>query len=867
MKRFLSILFFCPALVFGQVSENFENAHLLQWDQFPLDRWTCTDLDPLQGSYSLRHNFDNTESGVDRISYYFKDIDLKRPIRWEFLMKYEYNPSSTNNWNVFLLANMPAEFMDKGSEINALILGVNYTGSDDYVCLYKQNSEGIEKLLTTTLNWQDLEDQDVYRFIINYYEDHHFSIEGGLNDTVLLGTTESVDPGFDYANFFGLRYSYTSSKDKLLSMDDVRVSGTYFTDTLAPVLESLEYPDRFSLKIEFSEDVYISDDFNILINNQVQPDSMEIIGGTIILYFQEEFINHMNYELSISGLTDRKLNELKTNWNFIFFIPGRGDIRISEIMADPSPQVYLPDYEFIELYNNSSENINLENWVISVNSKQITLPEIILKNEEYCLLSHPDFTFGETFFPVLNSIYSIPNEGCEIILKNTEDEIIDALDFSLSWHEEEYKQEGGWSLERIDLSAECSGEENWTSSISGLGGTPLKENSVSFILPEIDPFFVNSIAYCGGNDFKINFNRQPQENKFLDLTNYRLVNGSGQLLNVSAKEPLRKSYFFHFDKTDPAYPLMMLFDGVVNDCFGYEYLMRDTLKFGIPCKISPFDILITEVMFDPNPGSAEFIEIYNRSDKVINLYELTLETGTTDEELHGGKFISEDSTLFFPGEYLVLSKYPGDLIQYFNSSLYARFHYTSNFPSLNNTDGKISLKDRAGNIIDEMCYSNNDHFPYLSLEKGASLERLDLMPCSGLDSEWHTASSLMNFGTPGFLNSQYTGVNKANSKIEREKSFFTPNNDGMDDLAILNYDLEKEGILGSVIIFDASGRLVNILYQHELLGTGGRFYWDGRNSEGSICGTGIYLFYIELIHLEGYKESFKKTVSLIHPVP
>jgi hypothetical protein len=867
MKRFLSIFLFCPMLAYGQLSDNFESGHLFQWDQFPPERWTCSDLNPLQGLFSLRHTFDNTESGVDRISFSFDDLDLNKPVRWEFLIKYEYNPSSTNNWNVFLLANKSAEFMEKESGIEAVILGVNYMGSDDFVSLYKQDKTGISTLLTTTLNWQDLNDQDVYHFIVDYNEDQRFSLKGGMHDTTLLGVTEKVEIGLDYFNYFGLRYSYTSSKDMLLSFDNLSLNGYYLTDTLPPVIQSLEFTSRNSLMIKFNEDIFQSANFDVLLSNQIQPDSVRILDNSVSLFFKENFVNQHEYFLSIGGLVDRKGNEFIGSRSFVFFLAGRGDVKISEIMADPSPMVYLPDYEYIELYNSSFEEINLENWILSLGSKKIILPEIILNKGEYCLLSHMNADFSVNFYPILSSIYSIPNDECQIILKNAESEVIDAIDFSFLWHEEDYKQDGGWSLERIDLRLDCSGKENWSSSISALGGTPGVENSVYSISHDTNPLFVSGISYAGKTDFKINFNRKPSDISLLNINSFRQISGKAKIGTVLALEPFRKNFLVRFDQIFTTSINSYLMEEMVEDCFGAGYIISDTLKFGAPQRTSPLDILITEVLFDNDPGSAEYIEIFNRSSKILNLYDLILESGAYNTDSNNGRFISSDSTLIFPGEYLVLSRSPDDLIYYFNSSRYSRFYHFDEMPSLNNLEGRIILKDRSGLIIDEMKYSYKDHFPLLTSEKGVSLERLDLSEEFGLNTRWHTASSLCDFGTPGYQNSQFIGLNEAASKIEKENDFFTPDNDGNDDLAIINYSLMQVGTIASVIVFDASGRLVNNLYMHDLLGVKGRFYWDGRDSSGNICSTGIYLFFIELIHLEGNKEIFKKTINLVHPVP
>jgi hypothetical protein len=38
------------------------------------------------------------------------------------------------------------------------------------------------------------------------------------------------------------------------------------------------------------------------------------------------------------------------------------DLIITEVLADPSPQLGLPPVEYVEIYNRSSQPVNLDGW-------------------------------------------------------------------------------------------------------------------------------------------------------------------------------------------------------------------------------------------------------------------------------------------------------------------------------------------------------------------------------------------------------------------------------------------------------------------------------------------------------------------------
>jgi hypothetical protein len=161
------------------------------------------------------------------------------------------------------------------------------------------------------------------------------------------------------------------------------------------------------------------------------------------------------------------------------------------------------------------------------------------------------------------------------------------------------------------------------------------------------------------------------------------------------------------------------------------------------------EILITEIMFDPTALSdtqGEWFEIYNNSNRIINLQNLLLERDATN------KHTITESIELSPGEYYVLAR---TVLATEASNSYT---YGSAI-SLPNTGALLSISNKVsgtepGSLIFSVNYGEPG-FPSLS---GASIllnpERLNTNDAiSG--SSWCTSSSIYitgDKGTPGTLN-------------------------------------------------------------------------------------------------------------------
>jgi hypothetical protein len=185
-------------------------------------------------------------------------------------------------------------------------------------------------------------------------------------------------------------------------------------------------------------------------------------------------------------------------------------------------------------------------------------------------------------------------------------------------------------------------------------------------------------------------------------------------------------------------------------------------------------------------------------------------------------------------------------------------------PSLPDDHGNIVLLNDRGIIIDELNYEEQWHFPLITNREGVALERIDgSLPTQHKDN-WTSAASDAGYGTPTYRNSQYRSMQASQGKITIDPPVFSPDNDGMNDLCFIHYQLNTPGKVGSVTIFDLNGNPVRRLYEQGTLSEKGSFRWDGLDDKGNRSPVGVYIVLTTLFDLQGRVKNFKNTVTLAH---
>lgn len=547
------------------------------------------------------------------------------------------------------------------------------------------------------------------------------------------------------------------------------------------------------------------------------------------------------------------------------------DIVINEIMADPSPAVALPEWEYIELYNASENTINIRGWTLFIGKKEYIFEnDIEIQSDEYLILCHNNAVEDLSKFGNCHafSSFQITNSGINISLIDNNDNLISSVNFDISWHSTSYKEEGGWSLEQIDPFNPCVGKNNWGSSISKNGGTPSMPNSIlnnNPIPPKLDHINLDST-----NCIEVFFNQNMNLLTIQNIDNYRIIELDLKPQKIESVKYKNNYVKLNFDFIFEENKLYTLNINNVTNCRDIPLEDEIFVQFGIPSSANRNDVIINEILFNPiNPG-VDYLELYNRSDKVIDLKELTFGTikksfpNPPDTTL---KEIISESRYLLPHSYILLStdseivKYQYDIKNKDDNN----FLEVKSFPSLPNTEGRVVICDKTSKIIDEMYYSEKMHYELLTVTQGVSLERISFEKSSLDENNWHSASFNYNYGTPGYKNSM--AVDSKNEVSENEidiiPEIFSPNGDAYDDICGIYYNLDKNEYSINIRVFNSNGLLIRNLLNNNLTNNQDVIYWDGCDDNNRIVEAGIYIIMTEIFDLEGNVKIFKNVVTVV----
>jgi hypothetical protein len=352
----------------------------------------------------------------------------------------------------------------------------------------------------------------------------------------------------------------------------------------------------------------------------------------------------------------------------------------------------------------------------------------------------------------------------------------------------------------------------------------------------------------------LTFNKALDNSSALNPENYTIDNGIIIVENVQANTAAGVTLSLNQSlSSSRTYTLSI---NGVSDLFGNEATQDTFLFYPRPAKQG--DLLLSEILADPETGISEFIEVYNPTNDFLNLQGITI--FNIDRNISR---VIQNYSVIDPNDYLAITDNIEAIKDFYNPPQDANF-LRNDIPGMNIASGNVSLFAADGSLpaIDSFNYRNDMHNPFIRRTKGVSLERIDF----GLDTNspgvWQSASSLSNFATPGYKNSNNISNEVSEEEFFLVKKTFSPNNDGMDDVLLLRYNLNEPGFLANIRVFDSNGNMVKILSQNELLGTEGLITWNGENESGMVERIGIYILAGEVFNSNGIVKSLKRVCVL-----
>ena len=569
------------------------------------------------------------------------------------------------------------------------------------------------------------------------------------------------------------------------------------------------------------------------------------------------------YTLTVDGVKDTEGNSLLpgSSTQFRYQIPVRyNEIVITEIFADESPRIGLPDAEYVEIYNRTNRPISLHRFRLTDDGGSGMFPDSLILPKEYIILcrntSVPKFASFGKVIGLPN--FSLNNAGETLSLRNAVGQLICSVTYSDTWYRNAVKKEGGWSLEMIDPENACGEEGNWTASENLSGGTPGKVNSVAAPRPDLTPPQVLRVEVRGVDQLSVIFNEKLDSLSAINPSSYQLDPGIA-VSNVVLDSPgFRRVHLSLNTSLQPKTAYRLRLNGLT-DCAGNLIPGTTQTLVVLPQPGDSADIVLNEVLFNPRSGGVDFVEIYNRSDKYVSLKDWRL-ANVSAEVIANARLITTENRVLAPGQYLALTTNAAALKSHYPKSDPEKFLLMTSLPSYPDEEGTVILLNHDQRLVDRFDYSEDFHFPLIKDKNGVSLERISFDSKANDSEGWRSAASTEDYATPGYRNSQFLPPTANPGGIVVEPRVFTPDEDGLNDFTTLSYAFSKGGQVASIRIFDARGREVKRLAQNQTLATEGYFRWDGTNDGGEKVRTGYYIIHVDLFDLNGKSEAFKEKV-------
>ncbi len=782
-------------------------------------------------------------------------------IEWDLYIEQSFSPSSQNYSRFYLIADQSSF----SSSLNGYFLQFGESGSNDAISLYKQS--GTNSVLIGKGFSGKIASAFGVTIKVIYYPSGLFEIytdyTGGNNCQFEFSATDNFNL---YQGYLGWRCTYTISNATSFYLDNI-YAGPLIKDSIPPSVVDAAFINDSIFKIGFNESTsgFTPSNHLQLISATNSVDS--VFANSDSSMFEFILHHHVNIgeviQLKLINVADLFFNLSDTITISLTFIKCEyalpGDLVINEIMCNPLGANNLPNAEYIEVFNNSNKFIATNNLFITDFSTTGVLGDDTICPHEYkvyssstgksLLQSSGINASAITNFPTLN------NDGDLIQIKDSS-KIIDEVNYNNSFYNDGFKNQGGWSIEKIQPDYLCANTKNWRASCDARGGSPGLLNCNNDLVVDNELPEIRSIYVVDSNHLSIVFTEEINTTNF-NVNDFVIDNSilpdTIWLEKTFTNQVILKSNLSFL--TNEKHKLKIT--NSIFDCNGNLLLGDFEYNFGVGVNPVKGDLIFNEVLFNPTINCGDFIEVYNESDKIISLKNLCCSRRNllTNQVEYNGKITSKDLTIM-PHAYCVLINEEFDVKQcYPKIKKQSTINYS--IPPMNDDEGRLVLLDANSIILDEFYYSEKQHSQLLLDVEGVSLERVSFSAATGNSDNWKSASCLSGCSTPTEKNSQAINALLQSKFISINPSIISPDADGFEDNMQIEISNESSGMWGSLQIANYNGTVVRNLINADLIGTNEKMIWDGTDNKNQIVSSGIYILIAQLISENGVVENIR----------
>ena len=830
-------LLICPYVLYGQFYDDFTHG---------LNAWSG-DTSKFTVDPEGRLRLNDSKGGSARVYRRVQQLDTSI---WSGRVDLEFQPSNSNKLRIVFQS-------EDTTLLNGWYAEIGESGQSDSMRFYSI-TDGLQDKLGAVFLPNFSTDQVQFEYFIEVnHNDLRIFITDTLDrrDSVTFSSDIILGPPF----FFQLQCQYTTTRASKFAFDDIAV-GQLKIDTMPVEIVDIDAFSSRDILIQFSESIDTSSvgQIHLTSTSIIEDFSFSQDGLSLHILTEDALVSGQWYELIVENISDLYGNLSDTLRGSFQYkevtTAGAYDVLITELMADPQPVRAMPDCEYVELYNRTDQYIQLADFTVADLTRQAFLPEYLLAPQEYVVLcdeSCLDALSRHGNAIAVDDLPSLNNDADAIGIVDFVGRIIHQVNYDRSWYSDDSQSEGGWSLEMIETEDVCAGKKNWRAAEFAACGSPGASNTVSGE-GKRDTLAIDRALAISGHQVEVVFSHSlltDPDHLNLEMSHnirFDRVEIEKNIVNIALRDSLQSGIGYQIRLSD------------VRDCLDRVHTDDFEVIIYRPKAADSSQLIINEVLFDGTSELPKFIELHNPTSSFLQVERLCMEcrssSDTTFECLDEPIIIKARDFLVWTEDTALLSREFSREGHWLEAPL----------PKLHDEAGHLNLFSYSNwkrKMLDQSAYKVDWHSPVLLETEAVSLERRRYHVSGLIRDNWHSASSVDNYATPGRVNSSEAEAQGGKDFVKVLDKCFSPNGDGYKDFIEVQVNPDKPGYNLRLDVYDIEGHFIRRLSDDDLVNGPNFFVWDGADQHGHVRSIGVYLILLEMGHPDG--DLHRQKVSVI----